>query len=493
MNLEVAIVGSGFSGLAMASRLRKEGFEDFAVLERSDRVGGTWRDNTYPGCQCDVPSHLYQLSFALNPEWPRTYSMQPDIQAYLERVAADHDLLRYVRFGVDVTDQRWDEGAQRWRLATSAGEVTARYVVGAIGGLNEPAFPDIAGLESFAGPAFHSAQWDHSVALEGKRVAVIGTGASAVQIIPRIQPDVAELQVYQRTPTWIMPHTDRALTPLEQRLYRRLPAAQRLVRRAIYWLHETRALGFAKNPKLLGPAEKIGHGHLARQVKDPGLRDRLRPDYRLGCKRVTMSNTYYPALQQDNVELVTDLITEIRPRSIVTADGRERGVDVIVFATGFNIHNHSAYEKVHGRGGVSLQETWHGGPNAYLGSMVPGFPNLFFLLGPNSGTGHTSVVLIAEAQAGHVVRCLRAVKQQRAATIEVRPEVHDAYQEDLHRRMRPTVWNAGGCRSWYLDASGRNRVIYPDFSWEFIRRTKRFDPAAFVIEPGRDAVRKLAA
>ena len=481
----VAIVGSGFSGLAMASRLRKEGYDDFVILERSDRVGGTWRDNTYPGCQCDVPSHLYSLSFALNPLWPRTYSMQSDIQAYLEKVADDHDLLRYIRFDTDVTDLRWDEEAQMWRLGTSAGELTARFVVGAIGGLNDPIVPEVEGLETFQGASFHSAQWDHSVPLAGKRVAVVGTGASAVQIVPHIQPEVEQLHVYQRTPVWIMPHSDRPLTPFEHGLYRRFPAVQRLVRRAIYWAHETRALAFAKQPRLLALGEAVARAHFKRQVKDPVLRAKLLPDYRLGCKRVTMSNSYYPALQQPNVEVVTDRIAGIRPNAIVTADGRERDVDVIVWATGFNVHDHAAFGRVHGRGGLTLAEHWHGGPNAYLGSMVENFPNLFLLLGPNSGTGHTSVVLIAEAQAGLAVRCIREVERVGGASIEVRPETHAAYEADLHRRMEPTVWNTGGCRSWYLDAAGKNRVIYPDFSFEFVRRTKRFDPAAFDIAPAR--------
>ena len=471
----------------MASRLRKEGFEDFTVLERSDRVGGTWRDNTYPGCQCDVPSHLYSLSFAPNPDWSRTYSLQPEIQAYLERVASEQDLLKYIRFGTDVTSQRWDDERRLWRLETSAGEVTAQFVIATGAGLTEPALPDIPGRDSFAGPAFHSARWDHAVALADKRVAVIGTGASAVQIIPRIQPEVGALQVYQRTPVWIMPHSDRPVTVLERRIFRRLPAVQRLIRRSIYWSCELRVLAFVKQTRLLALPELIARLHMRRQLRDPALRAKLRPPYRLGCKRVTMSNTYYPALAADNAEVITDAITEIRPRSIVTADGVEREVDAIVYATGFVVHEHPTAERVFDGRGRSLADLWRGGPNAYLGSMIPGFPNLFMMLGPNAGTGHTSVVVIAEAQAGHVVRCLRMLEQRAADTIDVTPETHAAWEADVDALMGPSVWNTGGCRSWYQDAEGRNRVIYPNFSYEFIRRTRRVEPAFFRLGSGAAA------
>src|SRR3954447_15811819 len=479
----IAIIGTGFAGLGMAIRLRQAGVHDFVVFERADDVGGTWRDNQYPGCQCDVPSHLYSLSFAPNPEWTRTFSFQPEIWDYLRRVARDHGVLPYVRFEHEVQEATWDDDAKRWRLETSQGPYTADVVVAGMGGLSEPRIPDIPGLENFEGPAFHSAQWDHSVNLTGKRVAVVGTGASAIQIVPGIQPKVAELQLYQRTPAWIMPHPDRPITAAERRVYKRLPALQKVMRGAIYWARESFVFGFMR-PRLQrrGP-ERIARAHLAKQVKDPELRRKLTPDYTMGCKRVLLSNDYYPALANPNVEVVTEGIREIRANSIVAADGTERPVDVIVLGTGFKITDQPATERVRGRDGRLLGEHWTGSPRAHNGTAIPGFPNLFMLLGPNTGLGHNSVVFMIESQIAYVMDCLRQMDDRRLAAVEVREEAEREFSAAVDAKMRGTVWMEGGCKSWYLDANGRNSTLWPGTSWSFHQRTRRFDLANYDTTP----------
>ncbi|MBV8235516.1 MAG: NAD(P)/FAD-dependent oxidoreductase, partial [Acidimicrobiia bacterium] len=326
----IAIVGAGFAGLGAAIRLRQEGIEDFVVFEKSSDVGGTWWDNSYPGCQCDVPSHLYSFSFALNPDWSNTYSPQPEIWAYLRRTAESFGVLPHIRLDTVVTDARWNEGTGTWCLDTSGGEHTADVLIGANGALSEPATPDIPGLDRFAGPAFHSARWDQTRSLTGKRVAVVGTGASAIQIVPSIQPDVAQLHVFQRTPPWVLPHSGRPISGVERRLYGRVPAAQRFVRGLVYWSRELVAYGMTRNPRMLEPVRRVAIRHLHEQVKDPALRAKVTPGYTPGCKRLLPSNDYYPALGKENVEVVTDAITEVREHSVVTADGAEREIDVLV-------------------------------------------------------------------------------------------------------------------------------------------------------------------
>ena len=478
-HVDVAIVGSGFAGLAAAYRLKQAGIEDFEILERAEDVGGTWWANTYPGCQCDVASHLYSLSFAPNPEWTRTYSMQPEIQAYLRRTAETLDLVRHIRFGHEVRHATWDEGAGQWKLDTAAGSVSARVVIGGQGGLSEPRLPDIPGRERFAGPSFHSAAWDHSVDLKGKRVAVLGTGASAIQIVPSIQPEVSELKVFQRTPPWIVPHTDRPTTGFERALYRRFPALQRMVRRNVYWLREWLVIPMAKRPGLLKPLERRSIAHMKKAVKDPELREKLIPDYRIGCKRILPSNRWYPALAKENVDVVTDGITEVRPEGVVTADGTLHELDVIVYATGFHVTDIPFARLVTGVGGRTLEEIWNGSPQAYKGSTVPGFPNLFFLLGPNTGLGHNSIVYMIESQVNYVVDALKKMRERELHAVEVKPDAFRHWNDAIQRRMPPTVWNSGGCASWYIDRNGRNTTIWPDFTWKFRKLTREFDIAAY--------------
>ena len=486
MNHDVAIIGSGFSGLGMAIRLKQAGLDDFVILERAGEVGGTWQANTYPGCACDVPSHLYSFSFAPNPDWTQTYSTQPEIWAYLRRVADDFGVRPHVQLNTAVESAAWVD--DHWELETSQGTISARVLIAGMGPLTEPKIPDIPGLDDFDGPVFHSARWDHDADLKGKRVASIGTGASAIQYVPAIQPEVAQLHVFQRTPPWVLPHSNRPIRDWERRIYRAVPAAQKLVRGGVYAGREALVLGIVKNPRLMKVIERVARKHMEHQIDDPELLERVRPDYTIGCKRMLPSNRWYRALGKPNVELVTDAITEVRGRSVVTADGREREVDAIVLGTGFHVTDIPAAHRIRGRGGVLLDDLWHGSPRAHLGSTVAGFPNLFFLLGPNTGLGHSSMVYMIESQIAHVMAALKHMREHRATTIEVRPEVQARYNAELEQRLEGTVWNTG-CASWYLDRTGRNSTAWPDWTWQFRRRVATLDPAEYRLDsPVREPV-----
>ncbi len=474
-HVDVAIVGAGFGGLGMAIKLKEAGRTDFVVLERDSDVGGTWWQNTYPGCQCDVPSNLYSFSFALNPAWSRTFALQPEIGAYLRTVADDHGVRPWIRTGTDVHRAAWDEQARRWRIDTSRGSLTARVLVAGMGGLSEPAIPVIPGAETFAGPAFHTARWRHDVDLAGTRVAVIGTGASAVQVVPRIQPRVRRLTVFQRTSPWIMPHPGRPTRPRERALFRALPPLQRLVRGAVYWGRECYVLPFRFH-RLSRIPEAMARKHLDRQVADPVLRERLTPRYEIGCKRILMSDDYLPALQQPNAELVTTAIDRITATGVVTADGVEHAADVIVWGTGFHTTDLSFADWIHGRDGRALGDVWREhGMRALRGTTVAGFPNLFLLVGPNTFLGHSSMVFMIESQLAYVMDALRALDARGAVACDPRPAAQAAFNERVQRRMRHTVWTNGGCASWYLDAHGRNTTLWPGSSWTFRRATRRFD------------------
>ncbi len=488
--MRVAIVGSGFSGLAMGAALREAGVEDFAILERAGDLGGTWRDNTYPGCVCDVPSLLYSYSFAQNPGWSRSFSPQAEIWAYLREFAERRGLVERIRFGHEVLRSAWEEDASRWVLETTGGPLAADVLVSATGGLSEPSVPELPGLAGFEGPAFHSARWDHEHDLAGERVAVIGTGASAIQFVPQIQPRAGQVHVFQRTPPWVVPRRDRALSDVEHRLYARFPALQTAMRGAIFWGRETLALGFM-HPRIMRAQQRVALAHLRRQVPDPELRAKLTPDYVMGCKRVLVSDDYYPSLTRENVEVVTDGIAEVRPRSIVTTDGTEREVDAIIFGTGFRVTEMPAAHRIFGREGTSLGERWNGSPNAYKGTTVAGFPNLFMLTGPNTGSGHNSIVFFIESQVRYVLGALRAMGVRGAGVAEVRPDAQAAYNREIDARMPGTVWSAGGCRSWYLDRTGRNSTLWPGFSYPFRRLTRRFDADRYALRPRRPAAAKV--
>jgi len=479
-HVRVAIAGSGFSGLGMAIRLEQEGMDDFLVFERADELGGTWRDNTYPGCACDVPSHLYSFSFAPNPNWSRAFSRQPEILDYLRGCATRFGVLPHIRFGHEVQDSVWDAASQRWRITTSKGAFTADVLVAGMGPLSEPRMPNVPGLDRFQGTTFHSARWDASFDPSGKRVAVVGTGASAIQFVPEIQPKVSQLHLFQRTPPWIVPRRDRSITRFERWLFRHVPGLQRAIRLTLYSLRELLVFGFMR-PKTMRLIQKIAVSYLRKSIPDSTLRAKLTPPYTMGCKRVLISSDYLPTLTKPNVEVLTSGLAEVRERSVGASDGTEREVDALIFGTGFHVTDPPIAPHVRGRDGRTLAEHWQGSPKAHVGTTVSGFPNLFLLLGPNTGLGHNSVMLMAEAQIEHVLGALRHMQRDGVATVEPRAEAQQQFVTETEARLGPTVWNAGGCVSWYLDETGRNSTIWPGFIGTFKRRVQRFRPEEYVL------------
>ncbi len=472
----VLIIGSGFAGLGAAIRLTKDGREDFLVIERGSEVGGTWRDNTYPGAACDVPSHLYSYSFELNPAWSRSFSPQPEIQDYLRSVAAKYQVADKHLFDTEVTLARWEAGESRWHVDTTSGEFTADVLVGAVGALCEPQLPPIKGIENFRGELFHSARWNHDADLTGKRVALIGTGASAIQIGPAIVDQVGHLDVYQRTAPWVMPRHDRAYSKVESLAYRRVPFLQRAAREAIYWGREAYVLGFAFEPRILQLAQRMAKANIEKAIDDPDLRARVTPDWQIGCKRILISNTWYPMLAREHVDLVTDGIAEIRENAIVGTDGTVREVDAIVVATGFHVTDSPTFERIIGAEGRSMASVWdERGQQAYKGAAVAGFPNLLFVVGPNTGLGHSSMVYMIESHLNYLSSALTTMDRERLATFEVRPEAQQDYNDRLQQHMQRTIWKTGGCASWYLDKHGNNTTLWPGFTFWFRRLTRSFD------------------
>jgi cation diffusion facilitator CzcD-associated flavoprotein CzcO len=478
----IAIIGAGFAGIGAAIQLLRAGIDSFTIFERAGEIGGTWRDNSYPGAACDVPSHVYSLSFEPNPDWSRAFAGSGEIQAYLLRLVEKWGLRARLRLDTEIVDARFDEAAGSWTLSTSDDDtLAARVVISAVGGLVDPASPDIKGLQGFAGEIFHTARWNHGYDLAGRRVAVIGTGASAVQVVPSIAPQVARLHVFQRTPAWVMPKRDRAYTPRARRFFARHPLALRASRLVQYGLSE--AFGpmvFLDAPRLSALAEKASLRHLERSVPDPALREKLTPSFQFGCKRILISDDYWSSFTRENVELVTEPIAEIRSREIETRDGALRPVDAIVLATGFAVNLAKAPFSVSGRGGRSLDEAWKGGAEAYKGLSVSGFPNWFVLMGPNTGPGHTSVLVFTEAQISHAVQAIRMLRAEGIRYLDVRRDVQDRYNAGIQRRMKHMVWGSG-CHSWYLSADGSNHSLYPGFAAEYALRTRRFEPSDYEI------------
>jgi cation diffusion facilitator CzcD-associated flavoprotein CzcO len=476
----VLIVGAGFAGLGAAIRLAQDGRHDYLVIDRGSEVGGTWRDNTYPGAACDVPSHLYSYSFELNPGWTRSFSPQSEIQDYLRSTAEKYRVKDKCLFGTEVTRAQWDADAERWLVDTTNGSFSANLLVSAVGALCEPHLPDIAGIDTFRGTIFHSARWDHAADLKGKRVALIGTGASAIQIGPAIIDDVAHLDVYQRTAPWVMPRRDRAYTKVERFAFKNVPFAQRLMREAIYWGREAFVLGFAFQPQVLLAAQKLAKGNIDKAISDPGLRAKVTPNFQMGCKRILISNDWYPMLAQDKTDLVTDGIAEIRENAIVTKDGTVREVDAIVVATGFHVTDSPTYDKIVGAGGRTLGAVWREqGQQAYKGAAVHGFPNMLFVIGPNCGLGHSSMVYMAESHLNYLSNALQEMDRHGLATFDVREDRQREYNEKLQDRMQQTIWTTGGCSSWYLDAHGNNTTLWPSFTFLFRGLTRRFDKDAY--------------
>jgi len=480
-HVKTIIIGSGFAGLGLAIKLKQQGLADYLVLERGGDVGGTWRDNTYPGAACDVPSHLYSYSFAPNPDWSRSFSPQGEIQHYIRSVAEKYGVLDKHLFDCDVTGARWDAGTARWEITSSRGDFTADTLVSAVGALCEPNLPDIKGIDSFRGEIFHSARWNHDADLDGKRVGVIGTGASAIQIVPTIASRVAHLDLYQRTAPWLLPRLDRPYTRAERLAFKHIPGAQRLSRAAIYAARETQVMGLTKFPPLMQGFQLLSKAKLQYEIRDPELRRKVTPDYRIGCKRMLLSNEYYPALGRDNVDVITDGISEIRPNSIVAADGSEREIDALIVATGFHVTDSPTYETIVGKDGRTLSEIFDDiGQQGYKGSAIANFPNMFFLLGPNVGLGHTSMVYMIESQIAYIADALATVDRLGLRTVEVRREVQDEYNRELQAKLSASVWNTGGCASWYMDKHGNNTTLWPDFTFRFRNLTKRFDVSSYL-------------
>ena len=475
---DVAIVGAGFGGLGMAIRLKRAGRNDFVVLERSADVGGTWYANTYPGCQCDIPSNLYSFSFAPRSDWTSAYPMQDQILDYLHNCVRRFDVGSHIHCDCELLEAGWDEESARWEIETPNGRLSARVLVAATGLLSEPCVPELPGLDRFEGTTFHTAGWDHEHDLTGERVAVFGTGASAIQVVPRIRERVDRLFVFQRTPPWVIPHFDHPVGAPVRRAYEKLPAVQRLVRAGIWGLHELLVPGLARNHQLLKGHELMARANLFRGVRDRDLRRRLTPDYSIGCKRILLSNDWYPSITEPNVELVTAGVRELRERSVVDGDGVEHEVDTIVFATGFSPSDPPIARRLRGTAGTTLSETWQGSPQAYLGTTVGGFPNLFLFYGPNTNLGHSSIVYILESQMNYVMSALRAMDERGVAAVEVRQDVQDAFNAEMQERLQKSVWNAG-CSSWYLDRNGRNSIQWPGFTFEYRRRTRHFDAGGY--------------
>ncbi|MFE7753079.1 flavin-containing monooxygenase [Streptomyces sp. NPDC057428] len=471
--VDVVIVGAGFSGLGIAAMLDNAGFDSFVILEAADDLGGAWRDNTYPGCGCDIPSPLYSYSFDQKSDWSRLFARQPEILGYLRDVAHRRRLDGRARYGRRVDSAHWIEADARWEVVTSQGETYhTRFLVSAVGPLHHPAYPDLPGIESFDGAAFHSAAWRHDVDLTGKRVVVIGSGASAVQFVPAIVDKVAALTVYQRTPPWVVPKADRPFGRRHRWFARWFPPYRWWVRERLFRIHEERAAGFVSDRQAMAKTEALARRLIERQVPDADLRAAVTPDYAIGCKRLLVSSDWYPALARPHVQVRPVGVSKVRPGAVVGDDGVEVAADVLVYGTGFDTQN-TVRINITGRDGVTLAEAWGGGNQAYLGTTVAGFPNMFLMVGPNTGLGHNSQIFMIEAQARYVVALLRRMRRSRADSLEVRPEVQRAFNDWMDGRMAGTVWQSGGCRSWYQDPrSGRNTVLWPGTAMAFSRRTR---------------------
>ncbi|CUI04317.1 NAD(P)/FAD-dependent oxidoreductase [Massilia sp. P8910] len=474
---DAVIIGSGFGGLCAAVRLKQAGIDNFVILEKDAQFGGTWQVNTYPGCAVDIPSHMYSFSFAPNPNWTRRLASQAELLDYTRAIVRDFGLAPHLRLGTAYEGAQFEEEGGYWRLRTSAGPLTAKCVVSALGAMNRAALPALPGMESFGGPSFHSSRWNHDVDLRGKRVAVIGNGASAIQFVPQIAPIVAQLDVYQRTAQWIVPRHDRAIGPRERSLLARLAPLRLLYRAFNYTIYEANAPLYLYLPRLFRLAHAVGLRHLHRQVADPLLRRQLTPDYTMGCKRVLVMSDYYPALTRANVSLVTSAVAEVRANSIVGADGVERPVDVLIYATGFHVGHALGSIEVRGRGGKRLFEH---DQDCYKGCAVAGFPNYFTVTGPNSGLGHNSMIYMIESSVNYVVEAIKAIRAQGLHSVDVKADVQRDFVATVHKKLRGTVWSSG-CKSWYLDGRGRNYAVWPGFTFTYRWATRRFDIGNYIV------------
>lgn len=482
------IVGAGFAGIGMGIRLKEMGIEDFVIIEGEDGPGGTWRVNTYPGAACDVQSHLYSFSFEPYPKWSRMFGLQDEILRYQEHCCEKYGLYPHCIFNTLVNFAQYNEANATWTVKTNQGqEFEANYLISGTGGLSIPAYPEIKGLETFGGPKFHSARWDHKVDLKGKRVAVIGSGASAIQIVPAIIDEVAHLDYYQRTPSWVLPKPDREITEIEQSIFSKFPSVQQMYRSVIYGMMESRALGFVVSPKIMTVAKQMGIQHVKKYIKDPELQKKMIPQYEMGCKRILMSNDYYQAVARDYVDVVTDSISQVDKKGIYTADGKYREVDVIVFCTGFYASEDILQYDVVGKNERLLNEEWSDGPEGYLGTTISGYPNMFTIVGPNTGLGHNSMIYMIESQVRYISEAIQYMNKNKVKAIDVKPDVQKSYNEKIQKRLQNTIWKSG-CKSWYMTKSGKNTTLWPGFTFEYRARTYFFQPNDYELQKNINSV-----
>jgi len=478
---DIIIVGAGFAGLGMGIRLKKDGITRFLILDEGHEVGGTWRDNRYPGAACDVESHLYSYSFAPNPNWSRTFSPQEEILSYIQRCVRQFQLDPHLRFGSRVKQAKWDDRRGVWRIETEGQtHYEARVIINATGGLSRPAQPDIQGLDTFRGELFHSARWKQSTPLHNQRIGIIGTGASALQIIPQVAKIAKNLAVFQRTPHWVLPKRDGSVSEMEKKVLTRFPSITRIFRLTQYLLHESLVLGFVRYPALMRVGESFAKRYLKKTVRDPNLRRKLTPSFRMGCKRILLSNDYFQSLQLPNVELITAAIERVTPEGILLTDGRALHLDVLILATGFQAADIKSPYTILGRDGLDLDQAWHNGPEAYRGTTLHGFPNLFTLVGPNTGLGHSSMLLMIESQIQYITGAIKFLIKNPSRSTEVRLDAQNAFQSWLQKRFPRTVWQTG-CVSWYQMSNGRNTTLWPGTTFGFRWMLRRWDAENYIM------------
>lgn len=473
----VLIIGTGFSGIGMAIALKKAKIK-FTILEKASDFGGTWRDNTYPGAACDIPSHLYSFSFEPKPDWEHIFSFGKEIKKYLQDVAEKHQLKQHVAFNTKVLKAEWDDKKCEWHVYTECGrEYVTQFLISGVGALHIPSFPEIPGRDEFRGAQFHTAEWDHSVDITGKRVAVVGTGASAIQVVPEIVDQVGELQLYQRTPAWVVPRTNYPIPERVQKMFEKVPPTRRFARSVVFWFQELIGFGMTKFQPILKIIEWLSRYNIRRSVKDPELRRKLTPSYKAGCKRILNGSDFYRAVAQEKSQLITDRIQRVTERGIITDDGVEREVDVIVWATGFHVTDSYTYVDIKGANGEDLVRRWdREGTVAHRGVTVAGMPNLFFLLGPNTGLGHNSVVIMIEAQIKYILQAIKAVNKRGARALAPTSVAMYRFNAMVQEKLQGTVWETGGCQSWYHNQFGKNRVLWFGSTMSYKRATRRFNP-----------------
>lgn len=490
-DFNIIITGTGFSGVCVAIQLKKIGFHNFKIIEKANEVGGTWRDNSYPGAACDVKSNLYSFSFEPNPSWSRQFSPQPEILAYIKHCVKKYDLDEHIIFNWELKSSKYNEKNATWQITNQRNEkLTANVLIVGNGPLHIPSLPNIEGIDDFKGAVFHSSKWNHEYDLHGKNVCVIGTGASAIQFVPEIQPQVKNLYLMQRTAPWILPKPDGDFTPTQNSVFEKIPLVQKLNRDFIYYLNEAQLLGFMYEDRILKLGELIGKRHIKKYIKDEKLQKKLIPTYRLGCKRVLISNNYYPAIAQPNVDVVTDGISKFTKDSVITNDGKERKIDAIICGTGFHVADSFQYFNVTGKNGLQMKDAFANGPEAYYGTTINGFPNLFMMLGPNTGLGHNSMIYMIESQTNYIMDCIQKMQKQHIKSVEVKRDVQDKFNAEIQKKLVGTIWQSG-CKSWYITEDGKNHTVWPGFTLEFRNRTKTINLNDFILE--KENVRKEEA